>query len=82
MARQEHAAGAANATADATHGAAADHSAGPIQPSHVNVAMPAPAGTVIPMPGGAPPIVIGPDGFLVNPATGNTTGGTPSPTLS
>lgn len=78
MARQEgvqhHAAGAGHGAASGANGAA--------QTGHVSVTVPAPTGTVIPMPGGAPPIVIGPDGFLVNPATGATAGGAPTPTLS
>ena len=82
MAHHDQAAHPANANAGAGQGATANHAAGSAQTGHVSVTVPASTGTVFPMPGGAPPIVIGPDGFLVNPATGNAAGGAQSPTLS
>jgi hypothetical protein len=82
MAHHDQAAHAANTNAGAGQGATANHAAGSAQTSHVTFTGPASTGTVIPMPGGAPPIVIGPDGFLVTPATGNAAGGAPSASLS
>jgi hypothetical protein len=84
MARQEgvqhHAGGSGNAGAGG-HGAA-NGANGAAQTGHVSVTVPASAGTVIPMPGGAPPIVIGPDGFLVSQPTSNPAGGATSTPLS
>jgi hypothetical protein len=84
MARQEgvqhHAGNSGNAGAGG-HGAASGAN-GAAQTGHVSVTVPASAGTVIPMPGGAPPIVIGPDGFLVSQPTSNPAGGATSTPLS